>query len=151
MVCLLVPLLISMLLAVILLTTSTSLSLNADDFLRITGIIFTSIVYLSVFYLIGMLISAMTRRTATALMLSMFVWGLFVLVYPNVILAALTPHDPPETRTASTFSQIENYGKNSTENINNTLRMMMLQERTLVLTWAGSDRLQGVSQKMQQH
>ena len=107
MVCLLVPLLISMILAVILLTTSTSLSLNADDFLRIAGIIFTSIAYLSVFYLIGMLISAMTRRTATALMLSMFVWGFLVLVYPNVILAALTPHDPPKTRTASTFSQIE--------------------------------------------
>ena len=107
MMCLLVPLLISMLLAVMLLTTSTSFSLNADDFLRIAGIIFTSIVYLSVFYLIGMLISAMTRRSTTALMLSMFVWGFLVLVYPNVILAALTPHDTPETRTASTFSQIE--------------------------------------------
>ena len=75
MVCLLVPLLMSLLLAVILLTTSTSISLSTDDFLRIGGIIFTSIVYLSVFYLIGMLISVATRRTSTALMLSMFAWG----------------------------------------------------------------------------
>ena len=75
MVCLLVPLLMSLILAMILLTTSASFSLNTPDFLRIGGIMVASIAYLSVFYLIGMLISVMTRRTSTALMLSMFVWG----------------------------------------------------------------------------
>ena len=89
MLCLLVPLLMSLLLAVILLTTTTAISLNADDFLRIGGIILTTVVYLSVFYLIGMLISTTTRRTRTALMLSMFVWGFLVLVYPNIILAVV--------------------------------------------------------------
>lgn len=107
MVCLLVPLLMSVCLAVILLTTSTSVFLNTDDFLRITGLIFTSIVYLSVFYLIGMLISAMTRRTGTALMLSMFVWGFWVLIYPNMILTSTLPQRTPEVRAASAFNQIE--------------------------------------------
>ncbi len=93
MLCLIVPLLISLLLAVILLVMSTSISLSTDDFLRISGIIFASIAYLSVFYLIGLLISAATRRTSTALMLSMFVWGFLVLVYPNVILAMITRPD----------------------------------------------------------
>ena len=72
MLCLLIPFLMSLLLTVILLTTSTSISLNTDDFLRIGGIIWASIAYLSVFYLIGLLISAAARRTSTALMLSMF-------------------------------------------------------------------------------
>ena len=107
MLCLIVPLLISLLLAVILLVMSTSISLSTDDFLRIGGIIFASIAYLSVFYLIGLLISAATRRTSTALMLSMFVWGFLVLVYPNVILAMITRPDAWQAHTASTFNKIE--------------------------------------------
>ena len=107
MICLLVPLLISLLLVVILLTTSTTLSLNLDDFLRIGGIVLSSIAYLSVFYLIGMLISVITHRTSTALMLAMFVWVFWVLVYPNVILVRITPAQPSEERLASAFNQIE--------------------------------------------
>ena len=99
MVCLLVPLLVSLLLMLILLTTSAMISLNTDDFLRIGGIVLTSLVYLSLFYLIGMLISAITRRTSTALILSMFVWGFLVLVYPNMILTAVdtVPQVDPES------------------------------------------------------
>ena len=107
MICLLVPLLMSLLLVVILLTTSTTVSLNVDDFLRIGGIVLSSIAYLSVFYFIGMLISAVTRRTGTALMLAMFVWGFWVLVYPNVILVAINPARPSQERLESAFNHIE--------------------------------------------
>ena len=107
MLCLLVPLLMSLILAVILLITATSISLNTDDCLRIGGIILASVAYLSIFYLIGMLISATTRRTSTALMLSMFVWGFWVLVYPNMILAAIPDTEASQARTASAFSQME--------------------------------------------
>ena len=98
MVCLFVPLLMSLLLALILLTTSAMISLDTNDFLRIGGIILTSLIYLSLFYLIGVLISAITRRTSTALILSMFVWGFLVLVYPNLILTAVdtAPQADPE-------------------------------------------------------
>ena len=107
MLCLLVPLIMSLLLAVILLTTSTSIALRTDDFLSIGGIVLSSLVYLSVFYLIGLLISAVTRRTSTALMLSMFVWGFLVLVYPNMILATTVPQDTSGARAASAFNQIK--------------------------------------------
>ena len=107
MLCLLVPLLISLLLAVILLTTSTVISLSIGDFLRIGGIILSSIVYLSVFYLIGMLISAATRRTGTALMLAMFVWGFWVLVYPNAVLAAIAPPQTSQPRMVSAYEEIK--------------------------------------------
>ena len=100
MVCLLVPLLMSLLLMLILLTTSTMISLNTDDFLRIGGIVLTSLVYLSLFYLIGMLISAITRRTSTALILSIFIWGFLVLVYPNIILTAVDTAPRPDTEPA---------------------------------------------------
>ena len=100
MVCLFVPLLMSLLLMLILLTTSRyGFPERTDDFLRIGGIVLTSLVYLSLFYLIGMLISAITRRTSTALILSMFVWGFLVLVYPNMILTAVAycPESGPGT------------------------------------------------------
>ena len=107
MICLLVPMLMSLLLAVILLTTTTAISLSTDDFLRIGGIVLSSVAYLSVFYLIGMLISALTHRTGTALMLAMFVWGFCVLVYPNVILIAISQQQNTQTRVESAFNQIK--------------------------------------------
>ena len=115
MLCLLVPLLISLLLSIILLTTSTTISLNTNDFLRIGGIVLTSLLYLSLFYLIGMCISAMTRRTSTALMIAMFVWGFLVLVYPNLILTAVETTPQPETQT-SAYHQIKQMWKNGREN-----------------------------------
>ena len=111
MLCLFVPLLLSLLLAMILLTGSRSVSLSSDDFLRIGGIILTSLAYLSVFYLIGMLISEMTRRTSTALMLSMFIWGFLVLVYPNIVIAVMSPSSPPRSQIDSTMNQMEQVWK----------------------------------------
>ncbi len=101
MVCLLVPLLMNILLVLILLTTSATISLDTHDFLRIGGIVLTSLVYLSLFYLIGMLISAITRRTSTALILSMFVWAFLVLVYPNMILTAVNTAPRVDTEPAA--------------------------------------------------
>ncbi len=107
MLCLLMPLLLSLILAMILLTNNRSVSLSPDDFLRIGGIVLTSLAYLSVFYLIGMLISEVSRRTSTALMLSMFIWGFFVLVYPNMILAVMSPSSPPRSQIDSTVNQMK--------------------------------------------
>lgn len=104
---LLIPLLLSLLLALILLTTTASFSLGTPDFLRIGGIVLASLSYLSVFYLIGLLISAATQRTSTALMISMFVWGFLVLVYPNLILAALKPSAHLQPRAESAFDEMK--------------------------------------------
>ena len=107
MLCLLIPLLLSLFLSLILLTNSAAILFGMPDFLRIGGIVVSSFAYLSVFYLIGLLISAVTQRTSTALMLSMFVWGFLVLVYPNMVLAIIKPSEHLETREESGFSQIK--------------------------------------------
>ncbi len=106
MLCLLVPLLLSQLFSLILLTSSPYFSLSTHDFLCLGGILFASIAYLSVFYLIGMLISALTRSTSIALMLSMFVWGFLVIVYPNMILTAIET-TPPAATGHSAYNQIK--------------------------------------------
>ena len=106
MACLLIPLLISLLLAMLLLTSHRSLSLSLDDFLRIGGIVLTSLAYLSVFYLIGLLISTTVRRMNTSLMLSMFIWGFLVLVYPNLTRATLNPMPNAHAHLSSAANQI---------------------------------------------
>lgn len=106
MLCLLVPLLLCLLFSLILLTTSLSFSLSMHDFFCLGGIVFSSLVYLSVFYLMGMLISVSTRSTSIALMLSMFVWGFLVIVYPNMILTAIETTSSAAT-AHSTYNQIK--------------------------------------------
>ncbi len=107
MLCLLVPLLVSLIFALILMVTSASISLKSDDFVRVAGIVWASIAYLSIFYLMGMLISAITRSTSTTLIMCMFVWVFWVLVYPNMILATINPIAPPKTRTSAVYHQIK--------------------------------------------
>ena len=107
MVCLLLPVLISLLMVMILLSTASSIQLGGADFLRIGGIVLTTAIYLSVFYLIGLLISTTTRRTATSLMLCMFLWVALVLVYPNWSRFALTPVGDTRAIGSSSSQQIE--------------------------------------------
>ena len=84
MTCLILPLIMSFIIALIWIVSTGSIVFSGDDFLRIAGILLTSIIYLSAIYLIGLFISAWVHRTATALMLSLFVWVVLVLVYPSL-------------------------------------------------------------------
>ncbi len=107
MVCLLLPVLMSLLMVLILLSTVGSIQLDGEDFLRIGGIVLTTTIYLSAFYLIGLLISTATRRTATSLMLCMFLWVTLVLVYPNWSRFAITPVGDTRAIHSSENQQIE--------------------------------------------
>ena len=90
MICLVLPLIISFVIVLIWIVLSGSIFFSGDDFLRIAGILLTSIIYLSAIYLIGLLISAGVHRTATALMLSLFIWVVLILVYPSVSVFAVS-------------------------------------------------------------
>ena len=107
MVCLLLPVLMSLLMVLILLSTVGSIQLDGEDFLRIGGIVLTTTIYLSAFYLIGLLISTATRRTATSLMLCMFLWVALVLVYPNWSRFAIIPVGDTRAIRSSSDQQIE--------------------------------------------
>ena len=107
MVCLLLPVLMSLLVVLILCSLASSIQLSTSEFLRIGGIVWTTIVYLSVFYLIGLLISTATRRTATSLMLCMFLWVVLVLVYPNWSRFAINPVGDMRAEKQSASQQID--------------------------------------------
>lgn len=86
MLCLTLPLLMSFLLALLLQLQSNAIHYTPDEFLRVGGIFLTTVIYTSTFYLIGLLISSMIHRTATSLIVSMFIWVVLTLLYPNVSL-----------------------------------------------------------------
>ena len=86
MLCLTLPLLMSFLLALLLQLQSSAIHYSPDDLLRIAGIFLTTVIYTSTFYLIGLFISSMIHHTATSLIVSMFIWVVLALLYPNVSL-----------------------------------------------------------------
>ena len=96
MTCLILPLIISFIIALIWIVSTGSIVFSEADFLRIAGILLTSIIYLSAIYLIGFFISASVHRTATALMLSLFVWVVLVLVYPSLSVSVVDQLIKPE-------------------------------------------------------
>ena len=104
--CLLLPVLMSLLLVMILLTLTPTMQLSLADFLRIGGIVLTTIIYLSCFYMIGMLISTTTDRSTTSLMLCMFLWVVLVLVYPNWSRFAFNIVPDTDTEKASVDKQV---------------------------------------------
>lgn len=77
------PIVVSIIFALLMVMSSGSISLNASHLLRVLLIVIVSLLYVSLFFLIGLFISAKTKRTATSLMLAMFVWVFLTLVYPN--------------------------------------------------------------------
>ena len=98
MTCLILPLIISFIIALIWIVSTGSIVFSEADFLRIAGILLTSIIYLSAIYLIGFFISASVHRTATALMLSLFVWVVLVLIYPSVSVSVVDQLIKPQRR-----------------------------------------------------
>ena len=107
MLCLTLPLLMSFLLALLLQLQSNAIHYGADDFLRIGGIFLTTVIYTSTFYLIGLLVSSMIHRTATSLIVSMFIWVVLTLLYPNVSLFLVNRFIDAEERTKQANQAID--------------------------------------------
>ena len=107
MLCLTLPLLMSFLLVLLLQLQSPVIHYSADEFLRIGGIFLTTVVYTSTFYLIGLFISSMIHRTATSLIVSMFIWVVLTLLYPNVSLFLVNRFIDTETRVTQANQAID--------------------------------------------
>ena len=78
-----VPLAVSLLIASLIILGSPSAHLSGSDWGRIGIFCLVSLLYISVFFTLGLLFSSTTRRAATALMIAMFFWVIFVVVWPH--------------------------------------------------------------------
>ena len=78
-----IPLVFSLLVAMLFVFLSPYVVISVSDWARIGIFCLVSLIYMSVFFTLGMLFSTWVGRTTTALILTMFFWVLFVLIFPR--------------------------------------------------------------------
>jgi ABC-type transport system involved in multi-copper enzyme maturation permease subunit len=87
---LLIPLVIPLVLSLLILLIYPNVSLSGDDWGRIGLICVLFLVYLSVFFTLGLFVSTRTSRSSTSFLILLFIWVTFVTIIPKaaVIVAA---------------------------------------------------------------
>ena len=81
---LLAPFVAAVLVALLIAQLLTPLEFTADEWGAFSGLLVMAVLYMSVFYTLSLLISVLTRRAATSLVLAFLAWVLLVLVIPNI-------------------------------------------------------------------
>ena len=78
------PFFIAVLLGTIFVTLSPMVDMNAQNWAKLGLFLLSSVIYLSVFFSLGLLISCLTHRSSTSFVLSLFVWAILVFLIPNL-------------------------------------------------------------------
>jgi ABC-type transport system involved in multi-copper enzyme maturation permease subunit len=78
------PFFIAVLLSTIFVTLSPKVDINAHDWTKLGLFILSSVIYLAIFFSLGLLISCLTHRSSTSLVVSLFVWTVLVFLIPNL-------------------------------------------------------------------
>ena len=80
---LLIPLVIPVVIGMLLLMVYPNVSLMGEDWMRILFILMIFLLYLSVFFTLGLFVSARTSRSSTSFLILLFIWVTFVTVIPK--------------------------------------------------------------------
>jgi ABC-type transport system involved in multi-copper enzyme maturation permease subunit len=75
---------VASLLSLIIIVSHPAVSLSGRDWVRILFILANSVLYLSVFYTLGLFVSVRTERPAVSLMIVLQIWIVLVILYPNL-------------------------------------------------------------------
>ncbi|MCX6262267.1 MAG: ABC transporter permease subunit [Bacteroidia bacterium] len=78
-------LLVCYILVFIILWISPSVSLSADDYVRIMILFLFSLLYLSFFIFLGSYISSKARTSSTSLIINLFIWCFLLFLLPNAM------------------------------------------------------------------
>jgi len=78
------PFFIAVLSGTIFLTLSPMVDMNQENSLKLGLFLLFSVIYLAVFFSLGLLISCLTHRSSTSLVISLFAWAILVFLIPNL-------------------------------------------------------------------
>jgi len=81
---LLIPLAIPLIISFIILSLYNGIDLNHEDWIRILMIVLFFILYISVFFNLGVFISTLSKRSSVSLLLLLFTWIVFVIIVPKI-------------------------------------------------------------------
>jgi ABC-type transport system involved in multi-copper enzyme maturation permease subunit len=78
------PFFTAVLLGTIVVTLSPIVDMNGGDWMKLGLFLLSSMIYLAVFFSLGLLISCLTHQSSTSLVISLFVWAMLVFLVPNL-------------------------------------------------------------------
>ena len=78
------PFLAAALIALLILALSPSVALGGEGWLRVLCLLLVSMVYIAVFFLVGLSVSALTSQAATAVLTLLAIWAVVALVVPSL-------------------------------------------------------------------
>jgi ABC-type transport system involved in multi-copper enzyme maturation permease subunit len=81
---LLIPLIIPLILSLLLLLVYPNISLAGEDWVRLLLMFLIFLLYLSVFFTLGLLVSARTSKSSTSFLVLLFIWVTFVTIIPKL-------------------------------------------------------------------
>jgi ABC-type transport system involved in multi-copper enzyme maturation permease subunit len=81
---LLIPLIIPLILSLLILLVYPNIVLAGQDWLRLLLMFLMFFLYLSVFFTLGLLVSARTSKSSTSFLVLLFIWVIFVTIIPKL-------------------------------------------------------------------
>jgi len=81
---LLIPLIIPLILSMLILLVYPNISMSGQDWIRLLLMFLMFFLYLSVFFTLGLLVSARTNKSSTSFLVLLFIWVVFVTIIPKV-------------------------------------------------------------------
>jgi ABC-type transport system involved in multi-copper enzyme maturation permease subunit len=91
---LLISLIIPLILGMLILLIYPNISMSGQDWVRVLIMFLIFFLYLSVFFTLGLLVSARTNKSSTSFLVLLFIWVIFVTVIPKVSILAAAQLNP---------------------------------------------------------
>lgn len=82
---LILAILISFITVILMILFNPGISVNTTFFVKILLLIFSSILFLSFYILLGLTISSISKTSSGAIVTSLFIWVILVFIYPNTV------------------------------------------------------------------
>ena len=149
-----IPTALGFILLTILLLGTEYIEVGVGEWLRLGLLLALSLLYLLVFYLIGLAISCATHRSATSLIYALFTWALLAIVLPDSITALLNEqanmgekHEQAHHQAAQVWKEfdqevtdlVRTHGQTSYPPVGMVEQMMYVPGRGTKKLWGGTD------------
>ena len=106
-----IPTALGFILLTILLLGTENIAIGVGEWIRLGLLFALSLLYLLVFYLLGLVISCATHRSATSLIYALFTWALLAIVLPDSIASLLNEQANMGEKHAQAHHQAEQVWK----------------------------------------
>jgi ABC-type transport system involved in multi-copper enzyme maturation permease subunit len=130
---LVIPLIICFIISLLIIIFFAEVSFSATDCASLFIFFFISLLYISVFYLIGLYISTKTIRSDLSLLISLLIWGLSILVIPTFpdYIGKLFSRTPTGSQFMYTQMMYNHNANKEVDNIKNEYRRKGYNEKDI--------------------